>query len=240
MSQERDGYCRQFNIVPLHQGLYARFGKRALELLLGVPALILVSPVLILSALLIRLDSRGPILFLQERLGRYGQTFVAFKLRTMTDRPRSNSYEIKPGHTEVTRVGHWLRRFKIDELPQLLNVIRGDMSLVGPRPALPEHLSDYDEAGHLRLLVRPGLAGLAQVSGNIYLTWPERWQWDAEYVRRLSLILDLQVLARTVGVVLLGEERFLRRPDTVPMPPPIDATSEAAAPDDDHSIRPAA
>ena len=95
----------------------------------------------------------------------------------------------------------------------MLNILKGDMSLVGPRPALPEHIHDYDENGLRRLLTRPGLTGLAQVNGNIYLSWPERWMYDAEYVEKLSAVGDARILVRTVAVVFLGEERFLNRPE---------------------------
>jgi lipopolysaccharide/colanic/teichoic acid biosynthesis glycosyltransferase len=116
---------------------------------------------------------------------------------------------------ELTRAGYWLRRFKIDELPQLLNVIKGDISIVGPRPALPEQLIEYENTiGGKRLLVRPGLTGLAQVNGNIHLTWPQRWEYDAVYVEHQSLWLDLWIIWRTVAVIILGEDKFLKLPGT--------------------------
>ncbi len=176
-----------------------------------MPILILVAPLLACVAALIRLDSKGPVFFLQDRLGHEGRIFRAFKFRTMTDRPRVPVKEIYGRDDEVTRVGYWLRRFKIDELPQLLNVVTGEMSIVGPRPALPRQINEYDEQSRRRLLVLPGLTGLAQIHGGAYLSWPERWAWDVDYVDRLSLMLDLTILRRTVGVVLLGEERYLRR-----------------------------
>lgn len=207
-------YCRRFQIERMPaRSLYRSCGKRLLDLMICVPILILISPFLSLAAVLIRIDSRGPIFFVQERLGRYGSTFPTYKFRTMTDRVRTSNSEILPGHSEVTRVGAWLRRSKLDELPQLLNVVKGDMSLVGPRPALPEHLDDYNEDGYRRLLERPGLTGLAQIHGNIYLTWPERWHYDARYVETLSARLDVTTLVRTVAVVVLGEQRFLQRVD---------------------------
>jgi len=191
--------------------MYPTIGKRLLDLAISLPILILTLPLLAVVAVLVRLDSQGPILFLQERLGRNGSVFRAFKFRTMTDRPRVPDKEIYGRDAEVTRVGYWLRRFKIDELPQLFNVISGEMSIVGPRPALPRQIEEYDEHSRRRLLVRPGLTGLAQVHGNTYLSWPERWAWDVEYVDRLSFSLDVTILLRTIGVVLRGEERFLER-----------------------------
>jgi lipopolysaccharide/colanic/teichoic acid biosynthesis glycosyltransferase len=210
----RSNYCRQHGIANAPRWApYRSFGKRLLDLTIAVPALLIVSPVLLLAAILIKLDSRGPVMFVQQRLGRYGSTFPTFKFRSMTYRDRAPGSEILPGHSEVTRIGAVLRRSKIDELPQLLNVVRGDMSIVGPRPALPDHIRKYDDNGLRRLLVRPGLTGLAQTSGNIYLSWPERWYYDASYVARLSLMSDVRIMARTIAVVLLGEERFVRHVD---------------------------
>jgi undecaprenyl phosphate N,N'-diacetylbacillosamine 1-phosphate transferase len=215
---------------------YRSFGKRLFDLAIILPIFLAISPVLLIAAALVKLDSRGPVFFLQERLGRYGEIFLTYKFRTMTHRQRDATSEILPGHSEVTRTGHWLRRFKIDELPQLLNIVNGDMSLVGPRPALPEHISEYNEAGLKRLLERPGLTGLSQVSGNIYLSWPDRWFYDAQYVARLSFLKDVAIIIKTVAVVLLGEERFLKKPDTATNPVPEAATSES----EDHSQRHAA
>lgn len=193
---------------------YRSFGKRLFDLIIILPVFVAISPVLLIAAALIKLDSRGPVFFNQERLGRYGGTFLTFKFRTMTHREREATSEILPGHSEVTRVGHWLRRFKIDEMPQLLNIVNGDMSLVGPRPALPDHINEYNEAGLRRLLERPGLTGLSQVNGNIYLSWPDRWFYDAQYVNRISFARDVAIIVKTVAVVLLGEERFLNKPNT--------------------------
>lgn len=192
--------------------MYRRGGKRLFDLALALPVLVVLSPLLALMTLLVRLDSRGPVLFMQERLGRGGTTFSAYKFRTMTDRPRVPDRQTLHADPEITRVGHWLRRSKLDELPQLLNVLKGDMSIVGPRPALPIHLAEYDELARKRLAVRPGLTGLAQVNGNIYLSWPERWHYDAEYVKHLSFRLDMWIILRTAAVIVLGEQRFLNRP----------------------------
>lgn len=191
---------------------YRTFGKRLLDLSISGSALLAVAPLFALIAVLVKLTSRGPVFFVQERLGRGGSIFRTFKFRTMTDRLRSSHQEIFGKTDEVTAVGYWLRRFKLDELPQLWNIVNGDMSLVGPRPALPTQLAEYTELAHRRLLVRPGLTGLAQVHGNIHLTWPERWIYDADYVASLSFARDVWIIARTIGVVLLGEGRFLKTP----------------------------
>jgi undecaprenyl phosphate N,N'-diacetylbacillosamine 1-phosphate transferase len=195
------------------RSLYARFGKRLVDLALVIPALVLSAPCMIFVAAAIRLTSKGPALFRQERLGKDARVFRAMKFRTMTDKPRvpdTIAYTGDP--SEVTAVGRVLRRTKLDELPQLFNVLRGEMSLVGPRPQLPIQLGELDENGKLRLLVRPGLTGMAQTHGNVNLTWPQRWVYDADYVKRMSLALDLWLLARTIGVVLHGEDRYHQPP----------------------------
>jgi undecaprenyl phosphate N,N'-diacetylbacillosamine 1-phosphate transferase len=194
-------------------GFYRRFGKRWLDILLSLMAIVFLFPFFLLFALAIRLDTPGPILFFQERLGLHGKIFRIPKFRTMTHVSRTPDREIHPGDPELTRVGAFLRRFKLDELVQIFNVFRGQMSVVGPRPALPRQLAEYDENGRKRLLVRPGLSGLAQVHGNIYLTWPERWQYDARYVDECSLGLDLWIIWRTIAVQIRGEEKFLEHPD---------------------------
>lgn len=203
---------------------YRTFGKRLLDLSVSVPALMLAAPLFAVLAAAVKLTSRGSVFFVQERLGRNGQTFRTYKFRTMTDRQRTSHQEIFGKTDEVTAVGFWLRRFKLDELPQLWNIVNGDMSLVGPRPALPAQLAEYTDLARQRLLVRPGLTGLAQVHGNIFLTWPERWIYDAEYVARVSFLLDAWIVARTIGVVVLGEERFLKKPT----PPDEQAVRRAA------------
>ena len=191
---------------------YRTFGKRLLDLCVSASALLAIAPLFALIAMLVKLTSRGPAFFVQERLGRNGTTFRTYKFRTMTDRLRVSHQEIFGKADEVTAVGYWLRRFKLDELPQLWNILNGDMSLVGPRPALPAQLAEYTDLARCRLLARPGLTGLAQVHGNIHLTWPERWVYDAEYVACASFALDVRIIVRTIGVVLLGEERFLSKP----------------------------
>jgi undecaprenyl phosphate N,N'-diacetylbacillosamine 1-phosphate transferase len=193
-------------------GFYRRFGKRALDLVLSLLAIVVLMPFFLIVTLAIRLDTPGPILYIQERLGLRGTIFRAYKFRTMTHVPREADHEIHPDDPELTRVGAFLRRYKLDELAQLFNVLRGQMSVIGPRPALPRQLAEYDGNGRKRLLVKPGLSGLAQVHGNIYLTWPERWVYDARYVEACSLGLDLWIIWRTIAVQIRGEEKFLEFP----------------------------
>jgi undecaprenyl phosphate N,N'-diacetylbacillosamine 1-phosphate transferase len=195
-------------------GFYRKYGKRMLDILLSLLALIILLPLFVILAIAVRLDSPGPALYWQERLGLRGKIFRAAKFRTMTDIPRRSEREILPNDPEVTQVGGFLRRYKLDELIQLIHVLHGEMSIIGPRPALPEQLAEYDEYGLRRLLVKPGLSGLAQVNGNIYLTWPQRWKFDARYVDECSFRLDLWIIWRTIAVMILGEKKFLRFPDT--------------------------
>jgi len=194
--------------------VYRHFFKRVLDLIVAALVLAVFGPILLLCMLLVKLDSRGPVFYNQERLGKGGRLFKVFKLRTMTDKVRTSHTEVLKGNSELTRVGSVLRRSKLDELPQILNVLRGEMSLVGPRPALPSQIAEFNEDGRRRLEVRPGLTGLAQVNGNIYLSWPERWIYDRRYVEKLSFALDFSILLKTISIVLLGEERFLRKPET--------------------------
>ena len=195
--------------------LYRRGGKRIIDVLLASVGLVLLSPVIGLAAIAVYCTSRGPLLFRQQRPGRNGAPITVYKLRTMTHRPdRRAEREILRGDAEVTRVGSILRRLKIDELPQLFSVISGDMAIVGPRPGLLEQLPELNAVGRRRLEVRPGLTGLAQVYGNIFLSWPERWQFDADYVDRMSLALDLAILLRTIRVILVGEEHFIKKPSS--------------------------
>jgi undecaprenyl phosphate N,N'-diacetylbacillosamine 1-phosphate transferase len=201
--------------VVIPDTFYRRVGKRLFDLAAGIPAFVFLSPLMIAVAATIRLTSRGRALFIQERLGRAGTVFRAYKFRTMTDRHRVPDTLYYTGSPDdVTAVGRLLRRSKLDELPQLLNVLKGDMSLVGPRPQLPIQLGEIeaDVNGRLRLLVRPGLTGFAQTHGNVELTWPERWYYDAQYVRHLSPRLDLWLIARTLAVLGRGEHRFTVHP----------------------------
>jgi len=191
--------------------MYRKIGKRLLDLVISVLALGIFAPILGFVVVLIRLTSSGPVFFVQNRLGLHGKVFQVYKFRTMVDRPRTPDHEIIGRDPELTCIGYWLRRFKLDELPQLFNVIKGDMSIVGPRPALPGQLTEYDDLARRRLKVRPGLTGLAQINGNILLSWSERWQYDATYVDNLSFWLDMKIILRTIAVVLLGESRFYKK-----------------------------
>lgn len=173
-------------------------GKRALDLavlaVVALPALVLGG----LCALAVRLGSRGPVLFRQERVGRDGTPFTVLKFRTMV--PGDNP--VIPQPDRITGVGRVLRRTSLDELPQLVNVLRGEMSVVGPRPTLPYQVDRWTKRQRGRLAVRPGLTGLAQVNGRNDLSWPERIELDLEYVTRQSVRHDLSIIARTAGALI--------------------------------------
>jgi lipopolysaccharide/colanic/teichoic acid biosynthesis glycosyltransferase len=202
------------NRVAAASTFYARLGKRAVDLIAAAGALLILWPLLLLCAILIKMTSRGPVLFKQERLGKNATTFLAFKFRTMTDKPRQPDTIAYFGDpSEITIVGNVFRRTKLDELPQLFNVLRGEMSIVGPRPQLPIQLTEFNDDARLRLLVRPGLTGMAQTNGGTVLTWPERWHYDALYVRTMSFALDCALVLRTLRVLALGDERNTRRPE---------------------------
>ena len=187
--------------------------KRWLDVLVAGLILSISIPILVILYVLVRLDSPGPFFFKQKRLGKNGVIFEALKIRTMTHKFRIPSEEIFSGNSEVTSIGKVLRRLKIDEVPQILNVLKGDMSLVGPRPCLPNQLTELNDDGQIRLKVRPGLTGLAQIKGNIYLSWPERWKYDRLYVENLSLQMDVEILLKTMLIVLFGEQKFIKKPD---------------------------
>jgi len=191
--------------------LWLRGPKRALDVVIAALCLVLLSPVLLVAAIGVKATSRGPVLFTQDRSGKDGRIFRLYKLRTMRGSRTPDPKELVPlDHPEITGIGWWLRRLKIDELPQLFNVLTGDMSLVGPRPTLPDQVAAYDDFRRQRLLVRPGITGLAQTHGNTLMSWDERILYDIAYVRRCGLLLDLIILARTVAVVFVGEQAMSR------------------------------
>jgi sugar transferase EpsL len=191
------------NLLHLRSDCPRYRGKRLLDLI--IVALVALPAIVIgmVSALAILLEDGRPVLFRQVRVGCSGRQFVLLKLRTMTRIKKSK--DAFPDPQDFTGIGRMLRRLSIDELPQLINVLRGEMSIVGPRPTLPYQAQRYDsrQAGRLRVL--PGLTGLAQVNGRNEMTWPERIEWDLQYVASQSLRLDLKVLARTVQVILVGD-----------------------------------
>ena len=173
--------------------------NRAADVAIAGTALVLTSPILGLAALATKLEEGGPVLFRQTRVGKDGRDFELLKLRTMVVGAErlGAGYAVNVGDTRITRVGRFLRRSSIDELPQLWNVLRGDMSVIGPRPTLRYQVEQYDAQQRRRLEVRPGLTGWAQVQGRAALPWPERIELDVCYVDHRTPRLDLEILLRT-------------------------------------------
>ena len=179
---------------------------RALDLVLASLALLVLSPLLALAALLIKLESRGAVFYRQRRVGRGGRPFELWKLRTMVPGAETMGagIYIVPGDSRITRVGSRLRRLSLDELPNLINVLRGEMALVGPRPTVQQQVDRYTERQLRRLEVKPGITGWAQVNGRTSLPWPERIELDVWYVEHRSLALDLRILFKTVRMLASG------------------------------------
>jgi lipopolysaccharide/colanic/teichoic acid biosynthesis glycosyltransferase len=180
--------------------------KRALDVLGASAALVLSSPLLALAAVLIRLESRGHPIYRQRRVGKDGHPFEIYKFRTMVDGAEyvGAGLAVNVGDPRITRVGHLLRRWSLDELPNLVNVVRGEMSLVGPRPTVQVQVDQYTPHQRRRLEVKPGITGWAQVNGRTSLPWSERIELDVWYVDHRSLALDLRILLRTVKLVFEG------------------------------------
>ena len=179
--------------------------RRTLDVVLGGLALV-PAPVLALAMLAIRLESRGPAIYRQRRVGLHGAPFDVLKLRTMVDGAEhiGAGLAVNANDSRITRVGAFLRRTSLDELPNLLNVLRGEMSLIGPRPTLPVQVAQYTERQRGRLAVKPGITGWAQVNGRTSLPWSERIELDLYYIEHRSLALDLRILWRTPAIVLGG------------------------------------
>ena len=182
--------------------MYSHF-KRASDVIISVLILIALSPILLIVAILIKLESKGPAIFKQERIGLNGKVFNIYKFRSMcvgAEKMGSGQYSFK-GDSRVTRIGKIIRTLSIDELPQLVNIIKGDMSLIGPRPVLTYHpwkFNEYSNEQKKRFTVRPGVTGLAQINGRKALDWNERIKFDIYYTENLSLLLDIDIFFKTI------------------------------------------
>ncbi len=186
--------------------------KRLFDSAVSLMALLMLWPVLVVIALAIRLTSSGAAVFTQTRAGKGGQPFTIYKFRTM--RLEADPYGASPKNGEdprLTRIGHFLRETSLDELPQLLNILRGDMSLVGPRPLYVSQMDEWDEPQKKRLSVEPGLTGLAQISGRANLTMEQKLELDVQYVETQSFSLDLQILCQTLAQVLGRDSIYEKR-----------------------------
>ena len=183
---------------------YKDYIKRGLDIAMALSGIVVLSPVMLLTAFLVRTRLGSPVIFKQKRPGKDGKIFELYKFRSMTDK-RDENGELLPDEVRLTAFGKKLRSTSLDELPELFNILKGDMSVVGPRPLLVDYLPLYSKRHKHRHDVRPGLTGLAQVKGRNAIGWEERFEWDLRYVRGVSLGLDLYVLAETVKTVFKRE-----------------------------------
>ena len=184
--------------------MYRLFFKRFLDFILSLLAIIVLSPVYLIVAILVRLKLGSPVIFTQERPGKNEKIFKLYKFRSMTDARDANG-RLLPDNERLTRFGKILRSTSLDELPELFNILKGEMSIVGPRPLAVQYLPYYNVAERHRHDVRPGLTGLAQVNGRVEIGWEERFAYDTHYVEHLSCILDIQILIMTVQKVFCRE-----------------------------------
>lgn len=185
--------------------IYSKYIKRLLDIIISLTFIIVFSWLYLILAILVRIKLGSPVLFCQERPGYNEKIFRLYKFRTMTDR-RDENGDLLPDGERLTKFGSMLRSTSLDELPEMFNILKGDMSLIGPRPLLVEYLPYYTEEEGLRHSVRPGLTGLAQVSGRNLLGWDDRFKTDVEYVRNISFVLDVRILFNTVKKVLVRDD----------------------------------
>ena len=188
----------------LANNIYRSIGKRVFDLVVSLTACLVLTPVIVLVAIALRLSLGSPILFQQSRAGHKGMTFVIYKFRTMTEE-KDSSGQLLSDEERLTTLGSWLRRTSLDELPQLWNVVKGDMSLVGPRPLLTQYLDLYSKRQARRHEVKPGITGLAQINGRNAISWDDRFEHDVEYVEKHSLLFDIRILAKTLLKVVTSD-----------------------------------
>ncbi len=181
--------------------MYQKYIKRMLDFLLALLACIVLSPIMLVVAILVRTKLGSPVIFKQERPGKNEKIFCMYKFRTMTDE-KDESGNLLPDEIRLTKFGKRLRSTSLDELPELFNIVKGDMSIVGPRPLLVRYLPLYNERQKHRHDVRPGFTGLAQVNGRNSISWEEKFEWDVKYVEHVTFLLDCRIILQTVGVVL--------------------------------------
>ena len=181
--------------------MYKKVIKRMIDFLLSLITLLLFSPIFIIVAFFVRIKLGSPVFFCQKRPGKDEKIFTIYKFRTMTDK-RDESGKLCSDEIRLTPFGRKLRATSLDELPQLLNVLKGDMAIVGPRPLMVEYLPYYTEEEKLRHTVRPGITGLAQVKGRNSLSWEDKFAFDIQYVKKMSFILDLKIIIETVSKVI--------------------------------------
>lgn len=184
--------------------MYRNFFKPLADIFISFTALLILSPLLLITILLLTLANKGKPFFIQKRPGKNGQIFKIVKFKTMTDEKDHNG-KLLSDSQRLTAVGKFVRKTSIDEIPQLWNVLKGEMSLIGPRPLLPEYISLYDDHQMKRHLVKPGITGWAQVNGRNAISWKQKFDYDVWYVQNLSLQLDTKILIKTIKKVIISE-----------------------------------
>jgi lipopolysaccharide/colanic/teichoic acid biosynthesis glycosyltransferase len=177
--------------------------KRAFDFAASLLGLIILSPLFLIIAVLIKLDSKGPVVFKQERVGKDGELFTIYKFRTMVENAENMGagYRVKNKDPRITKIGNFLRKTSLDELPQLINIVKGEISIVGPRPTLEYQVKEYNEYQWQRLKVKPGVTGLAQINGRQSLTWKGKIDYDVQYVNNRSFLLDLKIIFKTFFIL---------------------------------------
>lgn len=190
--------------IPHKKGVYEKYIKRPVDFILSLVALIVLSPILLIVAVLVRIKLGSPVIFKQQRPGLNGEIFNMYKFRTMTDE-RDENGELLPDEERLKEFGKKLRSTSLDELPELWNIVRGDMSLIGPRPLLVKYLPRYNAHQARRHEVRPGVTGYAQVNGRNSITWEKKFDLDVEYVDNVTFVGDLQIIFKTIKTVLMRE-----------------------------------
>ncbi len=181
-------------------GFYERYGKRFLDVTLSFLAILVLSPVMIITAVLVRIKLGSPVIFRQRRPGKDEKIFDMYKFRSMTDK-RDNAGKLLPDEKRLTAFGRKLRAASLDELPELFNILKGDMSIVGPRPLLVQYLPLYNDKQKRRHEVKPGVTGLAQVNGRNSISWEEKFDWDIKYVDSISFLGDCKIIMKTIKTV---------------------------------------
>jgi undecaprenyl phosphate N,N'-diacetylbacillosamine 1-phosphate transferase len=196
---------KEFVVIRMqNKGIYRRYIKRLMDILLSLCAIIVLSPVMLIIAILVRVKLGSPVIFKQKRPGLNEKIFTLYKFRTMTDK-RGENGELLPDSERLTKFGKMLRSTSLDELPELFNILKGDMSIVGPRPLLVQYLPLYNDIQRRRHEVRPGLSGLAQVSGRNAISWEDKFHLDVEYVDNVSCIGDWKIILETIKKVFVRE-----------------------------------
>lgn len=204
------GTSSNVTVIKEHKkGIYQRFVKRPMDFVLSLIAIVILSPILLIVAILVRTKIGSPVIFKQKRPGLDEKIFTLYKFRTMTDE-RDKNGELLPDSVRLTKFGKFLRSTSLDELPELFNILRGDMSIVGPRPLAVQYLPYYNETEKHRHDVRPGLTGLAQINGRNGLNWDDRFGYDIEYIENIVFFYDLKIILKTVLKVFKKEGITIR------------------------------